>query len=291
MHINQQAQATDSSIAATSRFLKPAAGRQAQSFHTSTMSEVCRLMGLTNIAVPSGGTQFVHMRVKMGERLYTVGQAFDTLYVINSGFMKTVRVEESGAEKVMDFPMRGDVLGIDAVHAGVHPTEAVALSDTDVIAIPYATLMSLTGTHAGLEGALLGLFSQHLAQAQHVMGMICMLSAEARVARFVLGQGTRFASMGYSGRQFSLRMTRYDIGSYLGLTLETVSRSLNGFYAMGWIRVEQRLIEVLDADAMASVRRLPVASARPPIRRNCSTFRVGDATGAKLSLVPDLTAA
>jgi CRP/FNR family transcriptional regulator len=196
---------------------------------------------------------------KAGQRVHTIGQTFDTLYLVNSGFLKTVLIDEYGNEQVLSFPMKGDLLGIDGIHSQHHASEAVALSDCDIILIPYKVFAALGRSHAELEHAMFSVLSRELVREQIMIGMLSALSAEAKVARFLTNLGERFSMLGYSGKSFNLRMTRHEIGSYLGLTLETVSRTLSAFNEMGLIQVDQREITLLDTNALKTLRRLPPA--------------------------------
>jgi CRP/FNR family transcriptional regulator len=153
--------------------------------------------------------------------------------------------------------MKGDVLGIDSIHIGHHSSEAIALSDCDVILVPYKSMVILSRTHEELEHALFSLMSRELAREQTMVSMLGALSAEARVSRFLLSLSERFSYLGYSKNIFNLRMTRNEIGSYLGLTLETVSRTLSALNEIGLISVNQRRICINDAFALKNLRKLP----------------------------------
>jgi CRP/FNR family transcriptional regulator len=139
----------------------------------------------------------------------------------------------------------------------MYSSEAVALSDCDLILLPFKKLTALSRTHVELENAVYDVLSRELVREQAMVGMLGALSAEARVARFLVMLSDRFASMGYSSKFFNLRMTRHEIGSYLGLTLETVSRTLSAFNEIGMIAVNQRTIEIKDLEALKNLRRLP----------------------------------
>ncbi|MFZ6813067.1 helix-turn-helix domain-containing protein [Undibacterium sp. Rencai35W] len=229
----------------------------------SNLHEVCDLLGIaTPLASDDEQVLFQHVRYKAGQRIHTIGQNFDTLYIVNSGFLKTVLIDEYGNEQVLSFPMKGDLLGIDGIHTQRHASEAVALSDCDVILVPYTIFSSLGRLYAELEQAMFRAMSRELVREQIMIGMLSALSAEAKVARFLLNLGERFAQLGYSNKLFNLRMTRHEIGSYLGLTLETVSRTLSAFNELGLIRVEQRQIGILDPVALKTLRRLPPAKTR-----------------------------
>ena len=116
--------------------------------------------------------------------------------------------------------------------------------------------------HIELEHAMYSVMSRELVREQAMVSMLGALSAEARVARFLVSLSERFSEMGYSSKLFNLRMTRHEIGSYLGLTLETVSRTLSAFNEIGLITVDQRSIGIKDLEALRTLRRLPPSSSR-----------------------------
>ena len=202
------------------------------------------------------------MKFKAGQRIYTTGQPFEALYVVNSGFLKTVLNDELGNEQVLSFPMKADLIGADAIHNKYYTSEAVALSDCDVILIPFKKLAALGRIHPELEYMMYGVMSRELVREQSMICMLGTLSAEGRVARFLVSLSDKFAQMGYSMRMFNLRMTRHEIGSYLGLTLETVSRTLSAMNDVGMISVDQKTIELKDIDALRTLRRLPPSKSR-----------------------------
>lgn len=229
----------------------------------SGLNEVCDLLRISaGPLVADSDFTFQHVQFKTGQRIYTIGQPFDHLYIVNSGFLKTVLIDESGNEQVLSFPMKGDMLGVDGIHSRQYPSEAVALSDCDIILIPFKKFTQLGRTYPELEMAIYSVMSRELIREQTMVSMLGSLSAEARVARFLVLLSERFTEMGYSGKQFNLRMTRHDIGSYLGLTLETVSRTFSAFNEIGYITVDQRAIGIKDLQALKTLRRLPPSRAR-----------------------------
>ncbi|NHZ65104.1 Crp/Fnr family transcriptional regulator [Massilia genomosp. 1] len=239
------------------------AGRQRQGRLWSNLKEVCDLLHISAaVSINSEELLFQHVQFKTGQRVHTIGQAFDTLYIVNSGFLKTVLIDEFGNEQVLSFPMKGDMLGVDGIHTRHYASEAVALSDCDLILLPFKKLTALGRVHLELENVMYGVMSRELVREQAMIGMLGALSAEARVARFLVSLADRFAAMGYSSKLFNLRMTRHEIGSYLGLTLETVSRTLSAFNEIGLITVDQRTIGIKDADALKTLRRLPPSRSR-----------------------------
>jgi CRP/FNR family transcriptional regulator len=238
-----------------------AAAWQRQAKLWSSLKEVCELLRIP-VALQQDDFQFQHMQFKTGQRVHTIGQPFDMLYIVNSGFLKTVMIDEFGNEQVLGFPMKGDMFGIDGIHGRQYTTETVALSNCDVILVPFKIFSTLGRTHAELEAAIYGVMSRELVREQAMVGTLGSLSAEARVARFLVFLSQRFAEMGYSGTQFNLRMTRQEIGNYLGLTLETVSRTLSAFNAIGLISVDQRAIVMHDITTLRTLRRLPPSRTR-----------------------------
>lgn len=239
------------------------AGRQRQGRLWSNLKEVCDLLHISSACtIAADELLFQHVQFKTGQRVHTIGQPFDTLYIVNSGFLKTVLIDEFGNEQVLSFPMKGDMLGVDGIHSRHYSSEAVALSDCDLILLPFKKLTALGRVHLELENVMYGVMSRELVREQAMIGMLGALSAEARVARFLVSLAERFGQMGYSSKLFNLRMTRHEIGSYLGLTLETVSRTLSAFNEIGLITVDQRTIGIKDPDALKTLRRLPPSRSR-----------------------------
>ncbi|MDB5747123.1 MAG: uncharacterized protein JWP72_1971, partial [Massilia sp.] len=180
------------------------AGRQRQGRLWSNLKEVCDLLHIpAAVSVNSEELLFQHVQFKTGQRVHTIGQAFDTLYIVNSGFLKTVLIDEFGNEQVLSFPMKGDMLGVDGIHTRHYASEAVALSDCDLILLPFKKLTALGRVHAELENMMYGVMSRELVREQTMIGMLGALSAEARVARFLVSLADRFAAMGYSSKLFN----------------------------------------------------------------------------------------
>ncbi len=239
------------------------AGWQRQGKLWSNLKELCDLLRIpAATAIADEEFLFQHVQFKTGQRIHTIGQPFDTLYIVHSGFLKTVLIDEFGNEQVLSFPMKGDLFGVDGIHTRRYASEAVALSNCDLILLPFKKFTALGRAHVELEHAMYSVMSRELVREQSMVSMLGALSAEARVARFLVSLSERFADMGYSSKLFNLRMTRHEIGSYLGLTLETVSRTLSAFNEIGLITVDQRSIGIKDVEALKTLRRLPPSSSR-----------------------------
>jgi CRP/FNR family transcriptional regulator len=255
----------------------------------SNLKELCELLRIpATSSVNDEEFLFQHVQFKTGQRIHTIGQPFDTLFIVHSGFLKTVLIDEFGNEQVLSFPMKGDLFGVDGIHTKRYASEAVALSNCDLILLPFKKFIALGRTHSELEHAMYSMMSRELVREQGMVSMLGALSAEARVARFLVSLSERFSEMGYSSKLFNLRMTRHEIGSYLGLTLETVSRTLSAFNEFGLITVDQRSIGIKDIDSLRTLRRLPPSSARSKKAskkaREASLIRNGNASSGNSDL-------
>jgi CRP/FNR family transcriptional regulator len=234
------------------------AGWQRQGDLWSDLNMLCGLLSIPEcIDLNSSLPLFQHRRYKRGQRIHTIGQQFDTLFAVHSGFLKTILIDNYDNEQVLAFPMKGDLFGVDGVLTRRHTAEAVAQTDCDLVLIPFRELSMLARTHAGMETLIYTLLGRELQREQAMISVLCSLSAEAKVAHFLVSLSDRFVAMGYSGKLFNLRMSRQDIGSYLGLTLETVSRTLSALNACGLISVQRRAIGLIEIDALRNLHRLP----------------------------------
>lgn len=224
----------------------------------SSLKEICALLKVQPVKDPQLCDQvFQHILIKAGQQVHTIGQRFEMLYLVNSGFLKTISLSDGGQEVVLKFPMKGDLLGIDGIDGQHYACEAVALSECDLIMLPFHRLALLGRECNELENMIYRAISRELVQGQMQIGMFSGLSAEARVARFLAALAERFGQLGYSSKSFNLRMSRREMGSYLGLTLETVSRTLSTLNAMGMININRRAVDIVDAVGLKTMRRIP----------------------------------
>ena len=185
-------------------------------------------------------------RVRRGEHLYRAGQEFDSIYAIRSGFFKTDVFLEDGREQVTGFQMAGELMGLDGISAERHTCNAVALEDSEVCTIPFSRLEVLSREMATLQQHFHKVMSREIVRDHGVMMLLGTMRAEERLAAFLLNLSQRFTARGFSPAEFYLRMTREEIGSYLGLKLETVSRAFSRFQDEGLIAVQQKHIRILD---------------------------------------------
>lgn len=263
MPSTQQIEISNGTLSAEASSLSMEAGRQCRGKLWSNLRNVCELLHIPCAAtIEDAGLLFHHVQFKAGQRIYTIGQGFDALYIVNSGFLKTVSIDEFGNEQVLSFPMKGDVIGVEGIAAKKYTSEAVALSDCSLILLPFQNLVELGRTHMEFEHAIYSVISRELVRNQAMVSMLGVLGAEARVARFLVSLSNRYAEIGYSKKSFNLRMTRQEIGSYLGLSMETVSRTLSLLSEIGLISVYQRAISINDGDLLKNLRRIPPSKLR-----------------------------
>lgn len=189
-------------------------------------------------------------RLEPGEALYQKGDKQTSLYSVRAGFLKTCAVLPDGERRVLGYHILGDLLGLDALGAGIHPTETVALTSCEVCAIPMERADRVLAAQQPIATRLRGVLSDQIARGEEHMVSLGSFSARQRVAVFLLDLSERWAVRGYSANRFDLCLTRKEIGSYLGLTFETVSRTLSHFAARRWIEVAGREIHILDSRAL-----------------------------------------
>jgi len=221
---------------------------------------VCSKCSLRELCLPAGLDQreleavdrLVNRRrpVKRGDYLYRAGSELQSLYAIRVGFIKSCVLYEDGREQVAGFHMMGDLLGLDAISSHRHMCDAIALDDTEVCEIPFAVLEQFSRDIPSLQQHFHRIMSREIVRDHGVMLLLGSMRAEERLAAFLLNLSQRFAARGYSPSEFNLRMTREEIGSYLGLKLETISRVLSRFHDEGLIEVRSKFVRIVKMDAL-----------------------------------------
>ncbi|MHA6896436.1 helix-turn-helix domain-containing protein [Ralstonia pseudosolanacearum] len=192
-------------------------------------------------------------KVGKGEALFRAGDLFHALYAIRSGSFKTVVSHPNGSSYVTGFQLAGETLGLDGIAADRHTCDAIALEDSTVCSMPFHCVEDLCQDIRPLQHRLHQLLAEEIVRESGLMLLLAGLTAEARVATFLLNLSSRMQDRGYSGSSFTLRMTREEIGSYLGMQLETVSRALSRFQREGWISVNGKQIELADKAALSEL--------------------------------------
>ncbi|MDX5363819.1 MAG: fumarate/nitrate reduction transcriptional regulator Fnr [Pseudazoarcus pumilus] len=192
-------------------------------------------------------------KIRKGQHLYRSGDAFEAIYAIRIGWFKTDVLLEDGREQVTGFQMTGEMLGLDGISTENHSCNAVALEDSEVCVLPYGQLEELSREVEGLQHQFHKVMSREIVRDHGVMMLLGSMRAEERLAAFLMNLSQRFNARGFSPNEFNLRMTRDEIGSYLGLKLETVSRVFSRFQDEGLITVQQKHIRIVD---LPGLRRL-----------------------------------
>lgn len=191
-------------------------------------------------------------RVARGTYLYRTGQPLRSLHTVRCGYFKTVRPGPAG-EQVTGFQMTGALLGMEAIGTGIHQCDAVALEDSVVCDLPLAALEQMFDELPGLQRRFCRLMSSEMNRSQALLLLLGTMRAEQRLAAFLVDLGTQYAARGYSATQFQLRMSRDDIGSYLGLTIESISRLLARLTRLGLITVDKRTIVLREPARLADM--------------------------------------
>ncbi len=204
--------------------------------------------------------------VHAGDVIYRAGQPFGNLYILNSGLCKIVNLASDGRELLVSLNFRGDWLGFDGIAEGYHSSDAIAMDTGEVWAVSYLALIEASRSCPAVLHALHAAMSQALARDQGSLMSVCTLPAVARVADFLLSWADSLAERGIRTDQITLRMTRAEIGSHLGMTLESVSRALSRLardHVIGFTTQGRREVQIPDVDALSAFvqRHLSPASA------------------------------
>ena len=207
------------------------------------------MAGLT--AALDAGWPLIKHRLRPRQPLFLAGQDRGALYYVHAGCLKTRVISADGRERVTGFPMRGDILGLEALDLGTYACDAIALDVGEAWELPCR---HLDDAPQAMQAYLTRCLARELRRDWSWMLDLSTLSADARVARFLSDLSERLAALGYSAHQVLLRMTRAEIGSFLGLTLETVTRALGRLQARGLVSVDGRALELVDPAALRSLQ-------------------------------------
>jgi CRP/FNR family transcriptional regulator len=218
------------------------------------LRELCLPVGLNAKELQQLDGLVAHRRsLQRGEPLFRNGQRFEALYAVRTGFFKTCVVSEDGRDQVTGFQMAGELLGLDGISSDHHHCDAVALEDSSVCVIPYAQLEDLSREFTVLQHSFHKIMSREIVRDHGVMLLLGNMRAEERLAAFLLNLTQRLHARGFSASSLVLRMTREEIGSYLGLKLETVSRAFSKFQEDGLMEVRHRQLRILDQAALQAL--------------------------------------
>jgi CRP/FNR family transcriptional regulator len=229
----------------------------------STSAVACSSCNLRDLCMPIGlsSTEIEQIdrvvsnrrRVSKGQALFSAGQAFNAMFAVRSGFFKTLITAPDGREQVTGFQMAGEILGMDGIVNAQHTCDAIALEDAEVCVMPYDNMESISRDFPSLQNHIHRVMSRELVRDQGMMMMLGSMRAEERLAAFLVNLTQRLTARGFSASEMVLRMTREEIGSYLGMKLETVSRTFSKFVDEALIEVKQRHIKIVNMDGLRTL--------------------------------------
>lgn len=218
------------------------------------LRELCMPMGLSQAELDRIDDVVASRRkIKRGDTLFRNGEKFTSLFAIRTGFFKTCVASEDGRDQVTGFQMAGEIVGLDGIVNEHHTCDAVALEDAEVCIMPFDRIEELSREVTALQRHVHKIMSREIVRENGVMLLLGSMRAEERVAAFLLNLVQRLHARGFSSSELVLRMTREEIGSYLGLKLETVSRTFSKFSDDGIVEVKQRHVRIINTDALKDI--------------------------------------
>lgn len=198
--------------------------------------------------------QIVHRSrpIQPGEHLFRAGDEFRSVASVRTGCFKSYVIDHEGQEQVLGFHLPGEIIGLDAIHSCKHVANVVALDTSAVCGLTFDTVSGMARHMPELQNELFRVMSQRISELETIAGD---LSADERIAMFLLSLSERFSRRGYSDKEFILAMSRRDIASYLRLATETVSRVLARFQKAGVVKVDRKQVQILDIDELKVIAR------------------------------------
>jgi CRP/FNR family transcriptional regulator len=190
--------------------------------------------------------------IQPGEHIFRAGDKFQTIAAVRAGCFKSYVIDKNGEEQVLGFYLPGEIIGFDAIHEKFHRANVVALDTSSVCGLSFESVSELARQLPQLQEELFRVMSAHISELE---ASAADLSAEERIARLLCSLASRFASRGYSSKEFNLSMSRRDIASHLRLATETISRVLARFQSAGIIRVNRKKVAILDEEKLTELAR------------------------------------
>jgi CRP/FNR family transcriptional regulator, anaerobic regulatory protein len=230
-----------------------------QPLNSARAEAVCSTLGDTDLCLPCGLARLeqrspdlvLHRRrLARHDTLFRQGEEFHAIYAVRAGSLKTVINAAEGLEQVAGFHWAGEILGLDGIARERHETSAIALEDAEVLVLPYAQAFWWRHGPDGLHALIARLLSREMVRERERLQLLSIASAESRVAAFLLDLSRRMRGRGFSPVEFVLRATRAEIGSYLGLKLETVSRSFTSLQKRKVLQVQGKQVRLCDLEAL-----------------------------------------
>ena len=227
----------------------------------------CSACSLRELCLPAGLSEdemariddliAARRKVKRKTPLFRTGEPFHALYAIRTGVFKTCVTAADGRDQVTGFQMAGEIVGLDGIVSDHHTCDAVALEDAEVCVLPFDRIAELSREVGVLQHHLHRIMSREIVREHGVMLLLGTMRAEERVAAFLLNLLQRLQARGFSGSELVLRMSRQEIGNYLGLTLETVSRTFTRLAEDGLLEVNYRCVRIVDLAKLSALLQQP----------------------------------
>ena len=238
--------------AVTARPLLRDVSRDVASCTVCTLRRICMPVDIQDAEARKLFERLVTTRIRLrkGDVLFRAGDRFTALFAVRVGSLKTVTLTDDGSEQVSGYHLTGEIVGVEGVGNDVHACQAVALEDTEVCTLPFDRVEQLARDDASFQRRLYRLLSSAIVRQRAVTLVVGTMRAEQRLASFLVDLSNRYHARGYSPTEFVLRMTREEIGSHLGLKLETVSRIFSRFAEERLIVVSGRVLKLLDRAAL-----------------------------------------
>lgn len=219
-----------------------------------SLKALCSPVGISQQELNNATTVLKkNRRLKKGEYLFRAGEHFSSLFAVRTGFFKTTIACQDGRDQVTGFFMSGELMGLDGICDNQHNCDAIALEDSEVCELPFDNLESIGKKLPSLQTHFYRLMSKEIVRDHRVMLLLGNMRAEERLSAFLLNLSQRLNLRGFAANDFILRMSREEIGSYLGLKLETVSRTLSRFQQDGLIKVEHKHIKILKPEVLKEI--------------------------------------
>lgn len=235
--------------------------------HPSRTKVACSRCRLGDLCMPRGLSAEDAQRFKQivyrsnpfqsGEHLFRSGDTFRSVVFVRTGCFKSYVVDCNGQEQVLGFHLPGEVVGFDAIHSCLHTANVVALETSAVCQLAFESLSDMACQMPELQSELFRIMSRRIGELQIISGD---LSADERIAVFLISLSERFGSRGHSNYEFTLAMTRREVASYLRMATETVSRVLARFQSTGLLQVDRKRVTILELEKLRELSRNVVAS-------------------------------
>ncbi len=219
-----------------------------------SLVELCLPRGLNNNDLHTLDDVIQQRRlVRKNETIFNQGEKSGCIYAVRSGSVKTFTTAKNGEEQILGFHLPGEILGLDGLDNQIHSCSGIALDTSTICELPIDDLNVLCVKIPGLQQQLLSLISDEIAKDHTMLLLLARRNAEQKLATFFINLSNRFKARGYSADEFDLTMSRYDIGNYLGLADETVSRLISKFKENKLVDAERKKITILNHSMLCEV--------------------------------------